>query len=56
MNERRRERVFTDLDLGYFWAWTDFTSYLEFIMSVAAIGNKIHLIYWCNVKTYMKMS
>ncbi|XP_023324576.1 PQ-loop repeat-containing protein 1 [Eurytemora carolleeae] len=38
VNERRRERVFTDLDLGYFWAWTDFTSYLEFIMSVAAIG------------------
>jgi uncharacterized protein with PQ loop repeat len=38
VNERRRERVFTDLDPAYFWAWTDFTSYLEFIMSVAAIG------------------
>jgi len=37
VTERRRDRVFTDLDPNYFWRWTDFTSYVEFIMTMAAL-------------------
>jgi hypothetical protein len=36
--ERRRDRVFTDFDLEYFWQWTDFTSYVECVMTIAALG------------------
>jgi len=38
VTERRRERVFTDFDPSFFWGWTDFTSYVEFIMTTAALG------------------
>lgn len=38
VSERRRERVFTDFDLDYFWQWTDFTSYVECVMTIAALG------------------
>ncbi len=36
--ERGRDRVFTDFDLEYFWQWTDFTSYVECVMTIAALG------------------
>lgn len=29
---KSRERVFTDLDIKFFWKWTDFQSYLNFIL------------------------
>ncbi|PSN43043.1 PQ-loop repeat-containing protein 1 [Blattella germanica] len=29
---RGRERVFTDFDRHYFWAWTDFISYVDFML------------------------
>lgn len=29
---RGRERVFTDFDRRYFWAWTDFISYVDFML------------------------
>ncbi|KAK7864960.1 hypothetical protein R5R35_004943 [Gryllus longicercus] len=29
---RGRERVFTDFDTKYFWAWTDFISYVDFLI------------------------
>ncbi|CAO1349968.1 unnamed protein product [Diamesa hyperborea] len=35
---RARERVFSDFDSRYFWAWTDFQSYLDFMLVVWAIG------------------
>jgi len=41
VTERRREHVFTDLDPNFFWGWTDFTSYVEFIMTLAAIGSML---------------
>ena len=36
--EKRKGRHFTDFDPDYFWRWTDFLSYLEFVMSVALLG------------------
>ncbi|XP_063700554.1 solute carrier family 66 member 2 isoform X2 [Culicoides brevitarsis] len=33
-----KERVFSDFDASYFWAWTDFQSYLDFMLVVWAIG------------------
>lgn len=35
--EKRKPRVFTDLDPQFFWQWTDFPSYVEFIMVVALV-------------------
>ncbi|XP_043465058.1 solute carrier family 66 member 2 isoform X1 [Leptopilina heterotoma] len=29
---KSRERVFTDMDIKFFWKWTDFQSYLNFIL------------------------
>merc|ERR1719219_2018496 len=37
--EKRKPRVFTDLDPEFFWAWTDFPSYVEFIMLVAVVAS-----------------
>jgi len=37
--EKRKPRVFTDLDPEFFWAWTDFPSYVEFIMLVAVLAS-----------------
>ena len=36
--EKRKGRHFTDFDPDYFWRWTDFLSYLEFIATVALLG------------------
>ncbi|CAG5095591.1 Similar to SLC66A2: Solute carrier family 66 member 2 (Bos taurus) [Cotesia congregata] len=33
-----KDRVFTDLDIKYFWKWTDFQSYLDFVLLVGVIG------------------
>jgi len=41
VQERRRERVFTDFDPAFFWKWTDFSSYLEFTMTVAALASML---------------
>lgn len=35
--EKRKPHVFTDLDPKFFWQWTDFPSYVEFIMVVAVL-------------------
>ena len=46
--EKRKGRHFTDFDPDYFWRWTDFLSYLEFVMTVALLGphtNYLHRIY-----------
>jgi len=37
--EKRKGRHFTDFDPDYFWRWTDFLSYLEFVMCVALLGS-----------------
>ena len=39
--EKRKGRHFTDFDPDYFWRWTDFLSYLEFVMCVALLGKSI---------------
>jgi len=36
---RRRGHFFTDFDPEFFWQWTDFPSYVEFVMCVAAVGS-----------------
>ncbi|KAK2578711.1 hypothetical protein KPH14_001009 [Odynerus spinipes] len=33
-----KERVFTDLDTRFFWKWTDFQSYLDFMLLFAVVG------------------
>ncbi|XP_012283309.1 PQ-loop repeat-containing protein 1 isoform X2 [Orussus abietinus] len=35
---RSKERVFTDLDTKYFWKWTDFQSYVIFMLLFGAVG------------------
>ncbi|XP_012267778.2 solute carrier family 66 member 2 isoform X1 [Athalia rosae] len=35
---KAKERVFTDWDIKFFWKWTDFQSYLDFILLFGAIG------------------
>ncbi|XP_052866135.1 solute carrier family 66 member 2 isoform X2 [Anopheles bellator] len=35
---RTRERVFSDFDSRYFWQWTDFQSYVDFMLVVWAVG------------------
>jgi len=37
--EKRKGRHFTDFDPDYFWRWTDFLSYLEFVMCIALLGS-----------------
>merc|ERR1719348_1280852 len=37
--EKRKGRHFTDFDPDYFWRWTDFLSYLEFVMCIALPGS-----------------
>ena len=39
--EKRKGRHFTDFDPDYFWKWTDFLSYFEFVMCVAVLGTKL---------------
>ncbi|XP_059472760.1 solute carrier family 66 member 2 isoform X2 [Neocloeon triangulifer] len=34
-----KDRHFTDFDLNFFWQWTDFQSYLECMLFVAAVGS-----------------
>ncbi|XP_031623187.1 solute carrier family 66 member 2 isoform X2 [Contarinia nasturtii] len=33
-----RDRVFTDFDPKYFWQWTDFQSYLDFMLALWLVG------------------
>ncbi|KAG8034653.1 hypothetical protein G9C98_007729 [Cotesia typhae] len=33
-----KDRVFTDLDIKYFWKWTDFQSYLDFVLLFGVVG------------------
>jgi len=37
--EKKKPHRFTDLEPEYFWQWTDFPSYVEFIMVVALMGS-----------------
>ncbi|XP_076666706.1 solute carrier family 66 member 2 [Andrena cerasifolii] len=34
---KARERVFADFDTNFFWKWTDFQSYLDFMLLFAAL-------------------
>ncbi|XP_014369793.1 solute carrier family 66 member 2 isoform X3 [Papilio machaon] len=38
---RARERIFTDMDRKYFWAWTDFQSYLDCMLVFSVLGAAI---------------
>ncbi|XP_050670202.1 solute carrier family 66 member 2 isoform X3 [Leptidea sinapis] len=35
---RARERIFTDMDSRYFWAWTDFQSYVDCMLVFSVLG------------------
>lgn len=37
--QQEKEHIFIDFDPSFFWRWTDFQSYVEFIMSVGAVGS-----------------
>lgn len=39
VDKRQKGHTFTDLEPEYFWQWTDFASYVEFVMTVAAVGS-----------------
>lgn len=39
--EKKKGHYFTDFDPDHFWQWTDFTSYVEFIMCIAAMGSML---------------
>lgn len=41
---KSKERIFTDLETRFFWKWTDFQSYLDFMLLFAAVGGI--LMYW----------
>ncbi|XP_052747098.1 solute carrier family 66 member 2 isoform X3 [Bicyclus anynana] len=38
---RSRERIFTDMDRKYFWAWTDFQSYVDCMLVFSVLGAAI---------------
>ncbi|XP_026325955.1 PQ-loop repeat-containing protein 1 isoform X2 [Hyposmocoma kahamanoa] len=38
---RTRERIFTDMERKYFWAWTDFQSYVDCMLVFSVIGAAI---------------
>ncbi|CAG9566737.1 unnamed protein product [Danaus chrysippus] len=38
---RARERIFTDMDKKYFWAWTDFQSYVDCMLVFSVLGAAI---------------
>ncbi|XP_035445757.1 solute carrier family 66 member 2 isoform X3 [Spodoptera frugiperda] len=38
---RARERIFTDMERKYFWAWTDFQSYIDCMLVFSVLGGAI---------------
>ncbi|XP_022122176.2 solute carrier family 66 member 2 isoform X3 [Pieris rapae] len=38
---RARDRIFTDMDRKYFWAWTDFQSYVDCMLVFSVLGAAI---------------
>ncbi|CAH0725989.1 unnamed protein product, partial [Brenthis ino] len=38
---RARDRIFTDMDTKYFWAWTDFQSYVDCMLVFSVLGAAI---------------
>jgi len=54
VQERRRERVFTDFDPNFFWKWTDFSSYVEFTMTVAALASMM-MYFLIEYKPFVEM-
>lgn len=38
---RARERIFTDMERKYFWAWTDFQSYVDCMLVFSVLGAAI---------------
>jgi len=48
-----KSHSFTDLEPEYFWRWTDFSSYVEFIMTVAALGALL-MYFFIDVKLFVE--
>jgi len=48
-----KSHSFTDLEPEYFWRWTDFTSYVEFVMAVAALGSLL-MYFFIDVKLFVE--
>lgn len=42
---RGRERVFTDFDRRYFWAWTDFVSYVDFMVLFTIVCSTVMYVF-----------
>uniref|UniRef100_A0A1B6HJL5 Solute carrier family 66 member 2 n=1 Tax=Homalodisca liturata TaxID=320908 RepID=A0A1B6HJL5_9HEMI len=41
---RGPERLFTDFEWRYFWQWTDFTSYIEFLLSLTLLCSLVTFV------------
>ena len=46
--------MFTDFDPTYFWKWTDFSSYVEFTMTVAALASML-MYFLLEYKPFVEM-
>ena len=44
---------FTDLDMAYFWKWTDFASYVEFLLTLSALVGLV-TYFLLNVTVYIE--
>ncbi|XP_014480442.1 PREDICTED: PQ-loop repeat-containing protein 1 [Dinoponera quadriceps] len=42
---KAKERVFTDLDLRFFWKWTNFQSYVAFMILFATVGSVLTYLF-----------
>jgi len=51
--EKKKPRRFTDFDPEFFWQWTEFPSYVEFIMVVAVLGSVL-MYFLVDVKPFVE--
>ena len=53
-SSQRKERIFIDFDLNYFWQWTDFQSYVEAVASFLA-GGSLLMYFMLKVEPFVEM-
>jgi len=51
--EKKKPRRFTDFDPEFFWQWTEFPSYVEFIMVVAVLGSVL-MYFLVDIKPFVE--
>jgi len=53
-SSQRKERIFIDFDVNYFWQWTDFQSYVEAVASFLA-GGSLLMYFMLKVEPFVEM-